>query len=389
MAGRGRGAAKDSEEIIAPTPEEFELARFLEESGGTIAKVYIYRLAKNGDLDHVDTTSVEGMNEETIREKYGAPSVYVLKFKASNGKFIAERRVRLGETKIGVPEHGSSVPVPGGGVSDLLKMQLDMMQARVAEQNAMMNTLLAGIISRPQAAVPDPSAMMTALATVFTTLHGAANKTTADPFENIAKVAELIRTLAPDGGGGDSKEDNLFSVVKEIGGRVVEIARPIIESGTRQVVALNPGAPAPAGAPGTAQLPAKTEGDNVNRFTIAQYVGQGIAYLKGKARAGKDAELFVDFVLENGEEPQNAALIGAIQQGVTFEQLLQFDPEIAQNPDLTKWFRILYDGIHAELFNAGGAALDSERAGGNAGDAGNNAAAGAPGLEQGSDKLVS
>jgi hypothetical protein len=94
-------------------------------------------------------------------------------------------------------------------------------------------------------------------------------------------------------------------------------------------------------------------------------------YLKQKALADKDVEAWIDYIFDNEEEPGCAALLYAMRQHVTFDQLLQFDPEIAQNPKLTAWFKALYDGVLSEI----NAPVDSA---GPSGDQGNPKGNGTP-----------
>ena len=76
---------------------------------------------------------------------------------------------------------------------------------------------------------------------------------------------------------------------------------------------------------------------------------------------GDNQDLIIDWMMENPEEPQWAAILGSIKQGATFEQLLQFDPEIATIPTLHAWFSTLYNGLHEEIFNP----VDTRRPGRN------------------------
>ncbi len=100
--------------------------------------------------------------------------------------------------------------------------------------------------------------------------------------------------------------------------------------------------------------------DNLRRWLTAQ-----VAYFKEKAKVGKDPGFWIDYVFENSEEPGCQAILYAIRQGATFENLLAFDPEIGQNPQLTLWFTELYNGVKSGLSNDD---LDSGRESGNGSD---------------------
>jgi len=385
-------AATPAEELEVGdvTSEDVEFMRFIEEEGGNFANVHIYRLTSRGDLEGVGVSSVDGMSEEYIRETYGAPATYVLKFKGSDGRFKATKKVKLGLVKIGTPEphaSGSGVPAVATAMQDLLTLQLKMSEQRASEQASMINTLLAGLVNRPQVSTPDPSAMLAAVVSAFAALKGAAGESKAvDPFEHIERVVSLVRDLGGNGGGGD-QEESVWGVLKSIGGKVIDAAAPAIEHLARGAVA---GTPSPhvatmQQAQRVALPAAENPGGEMPKgpSSIAEWIKVGLAYLKAKALAGKDPELFIEYVFENQDEPQNAALIGALRQGATFDHLLQFDADIAQNPVLLNWFQEFYNGLHRELSGNGDGALDTR---GPSGDAGNNpgdAKTSAPGQQHG------
>jgi hypothetical protein len=389
--GVGSELLSDIDADPVETAEEFELEKFLEEHGEGIARVTVLRVGAKGILEKVDTVGTDGLTPEMLRETYGAPATYVLRFKGADGRYRAQARIVLGALKV-----GEAAAVTGSGVSgssnatvDLLKIQIDMMNQRSAEQAQMINTLLAGIVNRPAATAPagDPATMLTALVTAFSTLQSAVVKTAPeDPIEKFKSMFTLVKELLPGGPAADvPTEDNPWSVVKEIGARAVDMARPFIERAAAG--AIIPQTTNQPGTPTHAALPAATGEATVK--TPLQWVKEGLDYLKEKAKANKDPEMFIEYILENGEEMRFAAIIGAVKQGVTFEQLLQFDAEIAQNPTLTEWFKDVFDGIFAELFPDGNAKVDSGGKGGNTGDVASDGVASAAGPGQSSDKVAS
>lgn len=110
---------------------------------------------------------------------------------------------------------------------------------------------------------------------------------------------------------------------------------------------------------------------------MQKWIAAQLAFLKSKAQAKKDPEAWIDYILDNDEEPGCRAIITALSLGATFENLLAFDPEIAQNPELLAWFKTLYDGIASEIRNAGD--VDSARAAGDSSNVVSNARFGATG----------
>lgn len=344
--------------------EQFELGAFLEEFGDTVNSVGIHRITDKGLTRYVDTRGTDGLTHEALREAYGGPATYELRFRGAGGRYIRKARVHIDALKVGdAVTKDATGAVVAAPANDRL---LEFMQAQLLANQQQFNTLLAGILSKPAPAAPDPAAMLLAVSQVWQGLQG--NKG-ADPLDQISKVAGLIRDLSGNG-GGDGSEDNMWTVVKEVGGRVVEIARPLIEQGASglakppiaaTVTPVNTVTPKPAGALPAAEDP---------MLNLRKWVEAGLVYLKKKAAQQKDVELQVDYVIDNTDEPMFGALIQAMNQGVTFEQVLQFDPEIANNPLLRSWFERFYNELSTAIADsAGDAPVDTKRPAGNAGHA--------------------
>lgn len=112
---------------------------------------------------------------------------------------------------------------------------------------------------------------------------------------------------------------------------------------------------------------------------MERWIKAMLAWLKTKARSGKDPEFWIDYIFENQEEPTCESILKAIEQGATFDMLLQFDPEIAENSQLKTWFQTLYDGLYTELHPA----VDTAGSSGDTADAPGNASAGTDALATG------
>jgi hypothetical protein len=220
----------------------------------------------------------------------------------------------------------------------------------------------------------------------------AALKGTATP-ENPLTLAKTIIELGQSiGGNGNGADDNVYSIVKEIGKEAIRRIPPEAIAAFVPAPAVPPPAalpPAPANVvspivspppPAAAAIPSTPqEVDLSNPAIIRQFIALGLEYLKRKAKKAnlgnleernESVELVLDWMCNNDEEPQFTAIMGAIKQGATFENLLQFDPEIATNPELQAWFKKLYDGLRAEIFNpmdTGRAARDENHSRGDEG----------------------
>jgi hypothetical protein len=333
------------EDWIEPENEEFELAEFIESVGPSIAHVYIHRIPKHGDQEYKDRVTVAdlaGSPEEFLRERFGAGK-YKLSFRGSDHRWKLQKIMNIGTA-------GKDVePALNGATNAAEQLHLQFLREQLAQQQTLNTALIQGLAGRP---APDPAAMLTAVVAAFSALHNGQPKENEDWIARAKTIIELARDLQPSSG----TEDNPWSVVKDF-------ARQL----TTSIPAMPSAPPAPAPPP---MQPANGQQQNV-----ADWIRVGLNYLKHKAALGKDPDFWVDWILTNEEEPQCAALAGAVQQGATLEHLLQFDPEIAQQPTYVMWFRKLYDGLYAEIH----APVDSAGSGGNTDHASHDAGPGAPG----------
>jgi hypothetical protein len=78
---------------------------------------------------------------------------------------------------------------------------------------------------------------------------------------------------------------------------------------------------------------------------MQQWLAGQLRFLKQKALTGKPVNDWILYTKQNQDEPGNQAIAAALKAGATFDHLLMFDPEIAQNPTLRLWFQQFYDGL--------------------------------------------
>jgi hypothetical protein len=354
---------------MLPDDAEEDLYTFLEEVGPNISTVDIFRLNKDGSRPHVDRVTLDTVKEDVYGylRALGAAK-YLLQFKSADRMI---RKTKVIEVAAGVTPNGVSA-TPAGAFDHV---------GFLREQMAQQQTLLLALISNmgKGSAMPDLSFLANVLKapdlTPITTLMAAmiGKKDDGGGLALATSIVKLSRDLNPPGG----HDDSWLSVIKDVGGKVVDnIGVAFRQPG--QPAALLPAGNQPPPPPiQTQAAPAGQPGGNpiVTRENFAQYLGQALVYLKTKAAAGKDVETIADFILENSEEPQWTAVLGVIEQGATFENLLQFDPEIGQAPVLRAWFQKLYDELRDAIFNP----VDSAGKGRNPDNPGSNAGAGSEG----------
>lgn len=294
----------------------------------------------------------------------------------------------------------------------------------------------------------DPLEMVRSVMGMYNDLR---QKNERDPLKELREVAGVIKDLTPDGGGKDP--DSMWGAVASIGkdfvakgsevlgkfadARTPAVMLPAPAPGPNRTFIPAPGAPPPPPAPGPAALPpglpagtvmiqpgpapvpvaggpapvvtpgaaphmtqpavvsplqvdqpsavpAGSAEDNLRRWLTVQ-----VQMLKGKARAGKDVEDWIDYHLDNGEEPGVQAVLYALRQGATYENLVSFDPEIGNDAYLAGWFKALYEGIRNGRWVDGeffpgllSGAMDTGGQGGHARNDSPNAPVSAPGQGQ-------
>lgn len=344
---RRRKTADIVEELIEPSREELELDIFMDEIGSTGATVDIFR--KNpSSQPHLGQATLDVLREnvyEYLRSAFGSGR-YILEFRGS------DRRVR--RSKIVEVAQVEPLNKPSSVVNGNQDYHLQLMREHMQLQQTLLTTMmtsmrgpdiggiLAGIAAMTQAAQSGSqkpataTEMLTGVVAAITALKPVSDPT-QDAFKNFKTMLETALELMPERHSGG---DTPWSVVRDIGKQAVETFKEIQKTWP----------PLPARLPAAAQAAqGETVGTQVPQLTVRQWIETQLAFLKAKALAGKDPDAWVDYLLDNEEEPGCAAILQAIESGATFEQLLQLDAEIAQNPVLTAWFKALYDGIHEEL----------------------------------------
>lgn len=379
--------------------EQADLDEFFQEVGGGATCVDIFEVldgAERGYIKRVDWAQLKENPLEMIKKKFGCRK-YFLRFRGADRRILRSKVVNIVADTPSLTPGVTPPNAPNSNDSDS-KFMRDVLLALIAKQGPAapafdMGAIMTGIgtlmaaMKQPSA---DPAAMLTAVSAAFSTVRGS-----AQDGNGLSMAKTIVELAAAIGGGGNGKEDNWLTVVKDVGKEVVN-KLPLAALMPAPAAAPQPEQPAPAERvvspvvspvvvttpqPAAPAAPAPGPPDMRNPQTIVELIRVGLAYLKQKAaKPDPDGNLFnlaIDWIMENSEEPQWAAILGTIREGATFEQLLQFDVEIANIPPLREWFKRLYDELHAEIFNA----MDTRRARGNS----DNPASDGPGKPAGGD----
>lgn len=332
--------------------EEQEYADFLSNMGTSIAKVFIYRIPKagGGGMQFVDEVGMEAVTESSIKEIYGGGK-YLLKFRDSNNHWRGNRNIEIaGPSK----DPGTTTVSPGSVPTNenFFTAQITMIQANADRQHEMLLKLIE-TMGKGTAA---PAVSMKDMAETMAILKGLSGGD-KDAIGELRKVLALSKELAP----GEHTEESFTSVAKQVAGKVLEhfSAPPNPQqnpNGRHQASVVDISTKAPMSEQQQADK-------NMQDWLTAQ-----IAFLKQKAKQGRDKQdpdSWIDYMFENDDEPGCVAVLSAVSQGIPFEALLQFDPEIGQDAALKSWFQSLYDGIREELSKSH---VDPSRPSGDAGD---------------------
>ena len=340
-----RSNARAADDLEFDSETESEIDEFFSEHPDT-SIVSIYRIGKPGEKDgFLDTVTLPQFKdpspEQTLRDSYGAGR-YRVRLKSPNVqgvmKFAGTRNYNIAE-KPGMPVNGATNGVHGPQTME------HFLREESARNHQMLITLIASM--KPQQLdLAGLAALLSAvnggnkggdLASVvaaFTQLKQSSEP--RDPIEQIKVALELARSVNGNGPAPAAADEPEMSWPSLIKGALTAVA-----GGGRALL--------PAARNGAGQPEAEEEQPENEEQMFQQFLAGEIGFLKSKAAAGKPVEFWINYVLENPEEPGSKALFMALNAGATFENLLTFDNEIARSPQLRLWFQRFYDGIKSPV----------------------------------------
>jgi len=294
------------------TENDEELRSIAARIGTSAAKASINRMnPKNARWEHVRSIEPQLVDEDYIGENFG-PGSYLVKFLDEKGVYVTGRRVEIGETNPSKPATVSpagSLP-PAGNPYEL---QLQMLREDNARQHEMVMALINKNATQSTPGILD---LVKAVASIKEIMPDAAN-----PMRDMQSMIQTLMKGIELGQSQSSDPDSKLAWVK--------VVEHVIEK-----------------IPEVAEKLSKGKVGGVQQMDPQVMLKQGLNYLKGRARLGKDPELFVDFVVENIDDVQNQLLVRLV--AAPFEEIVKLDPEIGQSP-LREWFMKLYEGLRDEL----------------------------------------
>lgn len=359
LSGADPVVAGDEEDDPRQREAESTLQGFLDEYAGGSHKISLFKVRPGtADLDWLAHYPPEQLSPELIRDEWG-PGSYSLTLLDARGHFITRRKFHIG----GTPQQwerarnlakGIDTSSGGnGGGADALKIQLEMMRQMHETNLAMIQAqsnrggnfediVKAFVALRENTSKPgEQLAFLTQVIGLAKTLNGNQDNSVVGLIREVAPaILEQIpavaaaaqgRQLPPAPANGSNGKAPQLPPVKEFqpggAGKPAEAASPAAETAA-------------------AGNPAPDQNADTMRLILAR-----LHYWKAKARDGHNADFWIDYVFQNPDEPDIAAVLWAVRH-YSYASIVQLDPDIESDERLRKFFLELYDGIRAELLNS-------------------------------------
>lgn len=396
--GRKPASARTPAEELEPglsgaSQEDLDLDDFLNEIGPSISVIHVLRMKPDGSRPQVGKTTMDQIREdpwEFLRSSYGGGK-FLLLFRGSDRRIHGSKILEVEGAPVTPTQRPNDSSSTNGTNPENLsfhdRLLLYNFLGSSRPQNDM-GAMMAGIAAIMTAVKPNGESKAADPIQMFQTImqmyQGMKDKNEKSPLDQIRDVAGVIKEFTGDGKDVDSP----WGAVAAIGKDLVEKASPILSNlaGVRPVVTEVPLPQQPRPVLPQPEQPkppieAKVPADPLaSEESLRQWLGTQITFFKEKAKAGKNPGFWIDYIFENAEEPGCQAILYAIRQGVSFQNLLAFDEEIRQNPQLSLWFKEVFDGVQQELrAEADERDLDTRRESGNTSDARSNGGAGKTG----------
>jgi hypothetical protein len=313
------------------------------------AIVMVYKIGKPGERDgFLDTHSISSLRnpsaQQVIRDTYGAGN-YNLKLKAPDSRgimrFSGSKTITIAERPGGA---GPAVNGRPHSVEDFFREEAaktqQLLLAMIASNKPQQLDLngLAALLTAIGGGNNKQQSDLGAVVSAFTMLKQSADPNQLGQVKDVLEIAKSLSGAGAAPAGGDGELDTSWAgiikgVLSAFGGAA---------AGGRR--ALNP-------APAT--LPAGGDDDDDGQpgeeEMFQRWLQGQLQFLKTKAANNKPVEFWIQYTIDNADEAGNQAIFAALKGGATFENLLQFDPEIATNAALRVWFQKFYDGLKRSL----------------------------------------
>jgi hypothetical protein len=327
----GQSPIEVQDPLSQPSAEQIEADNLVEQMrslGNVGARCMLYRADKfKAGMCFVGAVAPEIVSEEYIQEEYGEGR-YQIRVLDSGGKFIVTRMVQIGAPKSVQLAQAKVAVLPPAMGDPLMQARLESMIQEQATNREMMLRLIDKI-----GAHDGQQSTLTEFASVITTVQALMPKA-ATAADAIKEAVGIFREGMKLGAAGGAGEKGWMETIKDVLGSLPELiagAKTMNAMQQSQTVSADP-APNPAG-----ELPGVRD---------EEMLRQGIAYLKLKARQGKDPGLWIDVIADNLDDPQWLPLAAKLDQ--SFEEIARIDAELL-TPLYRPWFVRLFAGVRDAL----------------------------------------
>lgn len=322
----------EAEDLLSQqTAEQVETTNLVEQMkalGNVGARCMLYRADKfKSAMCFVGAVTPEILSEEYIQEEYGEGR-YQIRVIDAGGKFIVHKTVEIGPPRSAQSTQAKVAVLPPVVGDPLMQARLESMMQEQVTNREMMLRLIDKI-----GAHDGQQSTLTEFASVITTVQALMPKATtaADAIKEAVGIFREGMKLGASGGGA---EKGWMETIKDVLGSLPELiagAKTMSAIQQPQTVAIEPGLNPPGDSPENQQT---------------EMLRQGIAYLKLKARQGKDPGLWIDVIADNLDDPQWLPL--AAKLDLPFEEIARIDAELL-TPLYRPWFVKLFAGVRDAL----------------------------------------
>lgn len=323
--------------------QEEEIRRLIG-SLGPETRVYIYK-ADHAGKSFLTNCEPSFWSEQWLQQSYGEGTYYI---QLRNHKGIrAGRTIRIGPLPAG--EKPTQIVAPTVIPPIQANAQFDFRTQLLIDELSAQRQMILKMIERPveRTSMAELVEAMTALKAMTPASPAAAT--------GMEAIMSILKTGIEIGATGnvEMKKDGILSTIKE--------ALPILGEVVKTVFAKS-NAENPQGGT-AAQLPAAGEDRSLAMLR------HGVSYLKQKALQGKRPDVYIDFILENLDDPQWQPFLRMCQG--PFEEIAKIDPELLNAP-FRPWFEQLWNELKAAINQTPGeqanGTIENTNAGGPAGD---------------------
>lgn len=332
-------AVSNGDDVPAGRPPVDSLSEMLASlQGATSSRITVYRVVKNQPQSYVFECDPASFSLDDLRDKYngGEFRLYVSK----DGRLFKNMRVVVEPKQM---PHGDHMAPGSTGMADVLAVMRDGFSAQAA---ALREAMAAARPAPSPFSMMDVPAIITAIAGAVTALRPAAPpvapaESTSKAIDMFMQGLQLARELREDAPAGDNS----------IGGMLRDVLKsPIVAAAVQSAVQQtpqqprlpnpHPNAPIPQPAVSHAKPSEPQPTPQPEKQVLAYYLG----FLVGKAKAGADASLYAELVLDNVPDAQ---LTPMLQRGdALIDDLIAIHPPVAEHRE---WFVTLLNEVNELL----------------------------------------